>query len=796
MEKDIYSYLDKDYESLSMLSKEMNESLFTAPHSVILKGRVFIESLTKEIAKIEKSERFNTMTLAERLLALKFDGHITGEINDYFHTVRTLGNKAAHESVEEELEIALRIHKSIYKIIGWFIEKYIDHNFITPIYKNPLPTNTNQNNSDEGMLNRFIGKVADLLSKTNNSDKVKEIIVDNKKCDIKVESNSVESNVEVNRDVNIEEKNNPDIKVINKECLIQELSKLKESSKEAVEGLNEFSNFKKYMHITRDAQNELEDLILKANDATGAQLILVCGSVGDGKSHIISYFKDKYPNEMKNFKLHNDATESLEPSKTSMDTLNEVLDNFSDEKVNTSDEKFILAINLGTLNNFIDSDYGDRFELLREYVKEKKILETTIANNNFDLYKPFQFINFSDYHIFTLKDGNVHSNYVKSLINKVTDKSEMNVFYKSYKDNCIRCKNCDCCPVKANYELLSQEEVQNSIVKLLVQCIIKKKIIVSTRALLNFLYELIIARSHVDVNSPMFKDKIGKLNNLDYIKSLTPNIIFNHKELSFIFEALNTIDPLNTRNVRVDDFIIKFNNSTDIMMFFKEYIDYPKGYLGNVSDVDFEKTEDKKIKYELLKLFIRSYYLCGKGDVFSLNDEIYDNFIRYMYLWNKGDKSIRKTLYSEVRDGILKWNGEAEKGHINIFIGKNQIKYKTSEELELKMDISNLPNNEDIELIKFVTTLEVRYKNDNVKDSYEIDVDYLLFELLSKVNNGYRPNKKDKNHFIKFIEFINKIESAGSQKDKLTFIEKNREENKKYKLEYNDEYEEYRFVEM
>lgn len=822
METDIYSYLDKDYQSLSMLSKEMNEELFTAPHSVILKGRLFIEGLTKEIAILEKVERFNTMSLAERLLSLKFEGHITGEINDYFHTVRILGNKVAHEGIEEELEIALKIHKSIYKIIGWFIETYVNYRFITPPYKNPLPTNINKSN-EEGLLNKFIGKFADLLAKTQqgNNDKnnavVTDIIepvvtVDNNNIEIAADNNmdiihesnndvvsdnnEIDIKVEENKNMNLEEKNTEVINERNKSCLIQELSKLKESSKEAVEGLNTFSDFKKYMHITRDAQNELEDLILKANDASGAQLILVCGSVGDGKSHIISYFKDKYPNEMKNFTLHNDATESLEPSKTSMDTLNDVLDNFSDEKVKISNEKFILAINLGTLNNFIDSDYGDRFEYLREYVKEKKILETTIANNSFDLDKPFQFVNFSDYHIFTLKNGNVNSNYVKSLINKVTDKSEVNVFYKSYKNNCIRCKNCDRCPVKANYEFLSNEEVQNSIVKLLVQCIIKKKIIVSTRALLNFLYELIIARSYVDVNSPMFKDKIGKLNNLDYIKSLTPNIIFNHKDLSFIFEALNTIDPLNTRNVNVDDFIIKFNNSTDIMSFFKEYIDYPTGYLANLNDVDFEITEDKKIKYELLKLFIRSYYLCGKGNVFSLNDEIYDNFIRYMYLWNKGDKSIRKTLYSEVRDGILKWNGEAEKGHINIFIGKNQIKYKTSEEIDLKIDISNIPSNDEVELIKFVTTLDVRYKNDSVNGSYGIEIDYLLFELLSKVNKGYRPNKKDKNHFINFIEFINKIESVGSQKDSLTFVEKNREENKKYKLEYNEEYEEYRFVEM
>lgn len=585
-------------------------------------------------------------------------------------------------------------------------------------------------------------------------------------------------------------------KEVKKECLIQELSKLKESSKEAVEGLNTFSKFKTYMHVNREVQDELQQIILKAAKENSAQLILVCGSVGDGKSHIISYFKNKYPDVMSNFTLHNDATESLEPNKTSMDTLNDVLDNFSDEKIGTSTEKLILAINLGTLNNFIDSEYGKRFTVLQKYVESKKILEKSIIENRFDSSSNIQFINFSDYNLYTLKDGKVQSKYIKELINKITNPSEVNDFYNSYKENCSNCKNKDKCPIKANYELISEDNVQNAIVDLLVQCIIKKKIIISTRALLNFMYDLIIARSYIDVNSPMFKDKIGKLKNEEYINSLTPNIIFDHKELSFIFNALSTLDPLNVRNEKVDDFIIKFNNSTELIEFFDQYIDYPKGYIEKINNINFDELEGRRIKTNLLKLFIRSYYLCGKGDLFSLNDEVYENFIKYLYFWNKGDKAKLIGLYGEIKDGILKWNGEAEKNHINIFVGKTQVKYKVSEKLELKADTSSLPINKYSELIKFLTEMEIRYKGDNLDTSCSIDIDYSLYDLLIRVGNGYRPNKKDKNNFIKFIEFINKIECAGSQNNQLTFTEKNKEENKKYRLEFDEEFEIYRFVEI
>lgn len=788
MEKDVFSYLDKDYRYLNNYIRDINKTLFTSPHSSIIKGRTFIENLTQEISKLEGYGLLNMMTQAERLRKLEEEGVLGGEINKLFHTVRILGNKAAHTNLEDDLEVALNIHKNIHKITCWFVGTYIDYKFEAIPYRSPMPLENKVPDINTEMMSKFMTQMEDLIAKAQVVDKKYEAVAVDSNMDRKSESEDVFEDLIIEDIINNKE--------LDKKCLVQELSRLKESSKEAVEGLGEFTPFKRYMHIEREAQKELQNLIFKANESNKAQLILVCGSVGDGKSHIISYFNNNYPDIMKNFTLHNDATESLEPNKTSMDTLNEVLDNFSDEKIEKSNEKFILAINLGTLNNFIDSKYGERFSILKKYVQDKKILETTIENSEFDDNSSFQFVNFSDYHVFTLKDGNVYSNYIESLITKITDSSEYNIFYKSYTKYCTDCSNCTCCSIKANYELLSNERVQKSIVDLLVQCIIKKKIIISTRALLNFMYELIVPRSYIDVNSPIFKKDIYKINNLDYVRSLMPNIIFNSKELSFIFDALNSVDPLNVRNQDIDDFIIEFNNSKDILSYFKNYIDYPNGYIDKINKIDFEETEDKNIRFELLKLFIRSYYICGKEEIFSLKDCIYESYMKGLYFWNKGDKQRLKNLYDNVKNGIIKWNGEAEKDQINIFMGKNQIKYKISEDLELKVDTSNLPKNDEIDIKKFITTLKLKYKSEKFEKAYEIDVDFSLYKLLMQVVNGYRPNKKDKNQFIKFVEFINKLEEIGSQNEKLIFTEKNRDLNKKYKLEYDTEFEFYRFVEI
>ena len=60
------------------------------------------------------------------------------------------------------------------------------------------------------------------------------------------------------------------------DCLIDELKKLKESSKEAVENITNFSDFKRYMHVKRYVQDELFHIIEKSSKSNTAKLILVC----------------------------------------------------------------------------------------------------------------------------------------------------------------------------------------------------------------------------------------------------------------------------------------------------------------------------------------------------------------------------------------------------------------------------------------------------------------------------------------------------------------------------------------
>ena len=510
---------------------------------------------------------------------------------------------------------------------------------------------------------------------------------------------------------------------VDKKCLIQELLRLKKSSNEIVEGNNEFTPFKKYMHIERAIQRDLEEVILKAEKSKKAQLILLCGNVGDGKSHIISYFNNKYSDIMENFKIYNVNKENLSKNISAVDNLTKALHNFNDDKINKSNDKVIITLNIETLEKFIKSENVDKFSILNKYIEDNKILKTSRNINNFDEDSFLKFINFSDYHMFTLKNGKVEPNYIELIINKITDSSEYNIFYDSYKKNCIECKNSKCCPIKGNYELLSNENVKKSIAQLLVQCSIENTIEISTREILNFIYELLVPDLSVDSDSELFKKTIHKLNNLDYINALLPNKIFSNKENSFIFEALNKLDPINISTLEIEDIREDFENSIYLFDHFKKFLDYPNGYMDKIYKIDFEKSKYKKIRAELLKFFIRSYYFCGKGDMIYLKDYDYEDYMKNVYRWNKGDVKELKPLYNNMMNALLKL--------------KNKNGDTINENIKIKGNTTNIPINSKSNLEKFNTTLELKYDVNENNNAYNISLDFPTYKKLAHIISKY-----------------------------------------------------------
>ena len=133
--------------------------------------------------------------------------------------------------------------------------------------------------------------------------------------------------------------------------LYQILSTLSQSSVESVQTCDGFSEIDRYLHTERPISEELMDRMIEIDEAGGG-IILLVGSAGDGKSHLLSKIKDLV--EWGDKAFYNDATASCSPNKTAIETLKEGLVDFSDENIQVTTKKMVLAINLGTLRAFID----------------------------------------------------------------------------------------------------------------------------------------------------------------------------------------------------------------------------------------------------------------------------------------------------------------------------------------------------------------------------------------------------------------------------------------------------------
>lgn len=598
--------------------------------------------------------------------------------------------------------------------------------------------------------------------------------------------------------------------IIKREHFIDVLKKCKQSSKEAVENLESFSEFKKYMHIQRPVESELEIIINETYCSKMARLILVCGGVGDGKSHILSYLKSKYSflNDENNFYLHNDATESFSPRKTSIETLATILKPFSDEGIKEgSTQNILLAINLGSLNNFIDSEEGKSFSRLRNYVYQKKILESSIEEVTAEDEALFSYVNFSDYHMYQLTETGPQSSYIKEIFQKITQKTDDNIFYRAYLSDCeddkeIVSKN----PIIQNYELLQQEDVQERIIQLLIKAMIKERLIISTRALLDFIYNIIVPSSMEHMNYLQIKDYIKTQEFRAYTSSLLPFQLFEKVDASAIHQAINQINPTRIRTEELDRYLIEFKSRKDGAHIFERLINinimpYFAGAIIQDSpwlNMNDKSSSDKKV---LIKLFVYLYYLIPKNEKNSFADETYQQFMKYLFFWNKREWSKLSKLYQEdVREAIYNWNGEGNADLIYIQVGQPQTQYYALQKLEITPHVVRTDALPQKEIFKFLTMMTLHFKTRNSSYAEEssiaaIDIDYSLYSLLIRIKNGYRPNKKDKFQFIKFVEFIDKLIRLGNKKEEIVFKSKQHGKTTSFRLKYDATFDQYSFME-
>lgn len=562
---------------------------------------------------------------------------------------------------------------------------------------------------------------------------------------------------------------------------ISELRRLSKLSAEAVQNLDHFDPLKKHMHITRHTEIDFKQLLLKIAEVNHKQLVLVCGSAGDGKSHLLSYLKYSDQDQiLDSYTIINDATESDAPNQTAIETLAERIAAFRDDRLNDGGrEKVVLAINLGMLNNFIDSEQGKYFGKLKQYV---------LNNNIFSVAQPLPFnkdevfhhIDFSNYQLYTLTADGARSDYLTELFEKVFGNNTCNPFYNTYINQGSTCPHHTQCPVRHNFEFLMKEDVRKLLIQRIIEVCIKDKLVITSRDILNFIFDAVV--------SPDFDEK--KLWNLlsnpakfldTYISYTTPMLIFENRGTSSLIDCMTenaaTSDNIEKRDCDVLDFYAA-DDITPIVLSELNGSEY-SDILHNIglSAIDNGRDPLKKYVYK----FLRNYKKLTDSQELKA-DRLYLSFVQDLYHAYAGNIKHLKNLYSSVKHSIYSWNGTY--GTDLICIDDSSDDYSILEQLNIRYDVAQ--GSGDDEVLQFAPVIIVRFSNETKTEQVSFSIDYSLYRVIMAMKDGYCPTSQDRNVHADFSSGIMALSEFGTKKSRVYIVSKRKTSNMKFLLEESD----------
>lgn len=562
---------------------------------------------------------------------------------------------------------------------------------------------------------------------------------------------------------------------------ISELRRLSKLSAEAVQNLDHFDPLKKYMHITRHTEIDFKQLLLKIAEVNHKQLVLVCGSAGDGKSHLLSYLKySEQDHILDSYTIINDATESDAPNQTAIETLAERIAAFRDDRLNDGGrEKVVLAINLGMLNNFIDSEQGKYFGKLKQYV---------LNNNIFSVAQPLPFnkdevfhhIDFSNYQLYTLTADGARSDYLTELFEKVFGNNTCNPFYNTYINQGSTCPHHTQCPVRHNFEFLMKEDVRKLLIQRIIEVCIKDKLVITSRDILNFIFDAVV--------SPDFDEK--KLWNLlsnpakfleTYISYTTPMLIFENRGTSSLIDCMTenaaTSDNIEKRDCDVLDFYAADDITPIVLSELNgsEYSDILHSI--DLSAIDNGRDPLKKYVYK----FLRNYKKLTDSQELKA-DRLYLSFVQDLYHAYAGNIKHLKNLYSSVKHSIYSWNGTY--GTDLICIDDSSDDYSILEQLNIRYDVAQ--GSGDDEVLQFAPVIIVRFSNETKTEQVSFSIDYSLYRVIMAMKDGYCPTSQDRNVHADFSSGIMALSEFGTKKSRVYIVSKRKTSNMKFLLEESD----------
>jgi len=490
-----------------------------------------------------------------------------------------------------------------------------------------------------------------------------------------------------------------------------------------------FDFLKEQLFVRQEIEQEFTKLL---SSLQGNEVVFLCGSSGDGKSEILTRHYGEFSDR---FNFHLDATHSFAPHQSAIEALDELFD-----KRLLEQRPLILGINIGMLANYA-KEGAERHAGIREVIENFLALGiSSEANINFLDFEKYPKFRFS-------KNGDTYSEFAKELMVKLTSQNENNPFYKIYCKDKAEGRDLK---LIANFRLLSLDSVQDVIITQLFKARLVKDQFITTRALLDLLHHLLLG----------------------------PGYLFDNLYLggeNELVQRLVDFDPARIHTQALDQFVLRYElNLPDI-----ELETFLEGLAGVY--ILFDR-QDIKVgdAASLIRLFsLIRHEALGNDYHHKYRNEFDESLLRnYADIWtlhkqydgSTEDKfALRRFYISEFIAAVQRY---ANRNAPEIAMVRNEFflgefgSVKLVAPVEVKGDYESIQSKKDFKSSQFLAYLKV------FDVSLEpIAISLNLFELIYKLNRGYRPNKYDKNAIVLLDEIVEQITDVAKSSPSLKFYD-------------------------
>lgn len=527
--------------------------------------------------------------------------------------------------------------------------------------------------------------------------------------------------------------------------LRQAFERLSIKSKEAVvSGDKELDSFHQYLHVVRPIETELEEVFSEKIPSQPQTLTLIVGNVGDGKSHLLAYEKNQRHDDFIKYgiKVHNDATESLDPQKTAIESLQDTLATFN--QPNGKSEHLIVAINLGVLINFAKQmrEQGEFTELLA-FLDETEILRKETATTN--IQDRFQLITFRNSPSIKFVNGSAESEFTRSLLEKITSQNDKNPFYSAY----LQDKHQENLPEVINYRLLLNRAVQASLESLLIKIQIQYGQMLSARQILNFIHDVVIPLP----------------GNTTY-KAYLPSLLFTGSDRSVILKYIAKLDPILNQNKEIDRITSRlFNtlNFTDEAKAIFTEMNLENEFAENERQINGfkglnEQDEDSELWGQDINYVLRLLFLLKHQSV-AFSKPVYTDYVRILGAIDNNDQELIHEFMKNVSQGMLLWNGVTPmQQHI----------FTDATEQSIAIEV-NPRFDREYGLVRQGTNIYFAVYAQNAKP-IRMAVDFQTYSLLRKIINGYNLRRADVQSAVDFNQYVQQLVASADSRSAVVRI--------------------------